>query len=128
MRKQGDTRYQTNLVLTITNTGGISIEFSTAEGWDPPESRTLTVAFGGTTRANFPYRVKPPSLVFQPGLGLGLTGTTATVYQLQRRDRLETGGWSNVLMSRPLTNGFNLLLPWPPTNGPASFYRATWVP
>jgi hypothetical protein len=31
---------------------------------------------------------------------------------------------TNTIMS----NGFNLLLPWPPTNGPAAFYRAVWLP
>jgi hypothetical protein len=32
------------------------------------------------------------------------------------------------LKTNTLGPGFNLLLPWPPTNGPAAFYRAVWLP
>jgi hypothetical protein len=80
-----------------------------------------------TVISNVSYSVKPPTMQFKTWIGLGLTGTTNTAYRLERRSSLFTGSWLPV-RTNTLTNGFNLLLPWPPTNGSGSFYRAVWLP
>jgi hypothetical protein len=40
---------------------------------------------------------------------------------------LSSGTWL-ALKTNTLGPGFNQVLPWPPTNGPAGFYRAVWLP
>jgi hypothetical protein len=58
--------------------------------------------------------------------GIGLTGTTGTVYRVEYRTNLTIGSWIP-LSTNTIGSGINTLLPWPPTNGPAAFYRAVWL-
>src|SRR5437870_2568505 len=81
---------------------------------------------GDVTNVLASYSVVPPLMIAQPGLGSGLTGTV-NAYRLERRASLTSGAWLPV-NTNTLSSGFNLLLPWPPTNGPAAFYRAVWLP
>jgi hypothetical protein len=69
----------------------------------------------------------PPVLTFNPASGLGITGTTGVTFRLDYRISLVSGQWLP-LKTNTLGPGFNLLLTWPPTNGPAAFYRAVWLP
>ena len=69
----------------------------------------------------------PPVLTFNPASGLGITGTTGATFRLEYRTSLVSGQWLP-LKTNTLGPGLNLLLPWPPTNGPAAFYRAVWLP
>jgi hypothetical protein len=74
------------------------------------------------------YTVTNPVMVVS-GLNVGITGTTGTVYQIERRSLLTTGDWLPVSTSIILSNGFNLVLPLTLlTNQPAAFYRARWLP
>jgi hypothetical protein len=129
-RLHGDSSFGSDANYTrAVLTNGASIEFNTnVPGWNPPASQTvqLTAAVPNVI-SNVFYTVKPPALQFKLGIGLGITGTTNTSYRLERLSSLSTNSWTPV-RTNTLTNGFNLSLPWPFTNGPASFYRAVWLP
>jgi len=60
-------------------------------------------------------------------LGIGITGTTGTVYQIERSSSLSSGIWVPVSTNTITTTGFNLVLPYTTTNSPAAFYRALWL-
>jgi len=49
------------------------------------------------------------------------------MYRLEYKTSLSSGGWTT-LSTNTVGAGFHLVLPWPPTNGPAAFYRAVWLP
>jgi hypothetical protein len=90
----------------------------------------LSNGSGNTTRpASLSVVLTPaaPVLTFAPAFGLGITGTTGTTFRLEYRTSLVSGQWLP-LKTNTLGPGLNLLLPWPPTNGPAAFYRAMWLP
>jgi hypothetical protein len=86
---------------------------------------------GNTTRrVSLTVAAHPPAvpvLTFNPASGLGITGTTGATFRLECRASLVSGQWLP-LKTNTLGSGVNLLLPWPPTNGPAAFYRAVWLP
>src|ERR1051326_1589936 len=127
---QGDTNYSTasNYTRVVTSTNAITVEFTTnVSAWLPPPNQTITVHPKVTARYTAFYTVTNPVLVVKPGIGIGITGTTGTVYQIQRRASLSNGAWAINGTTPPLGADFNLLLPWPPTNGPAAFYRALWL-
>ena len=130
-RRQGDTgQFNTNVNATIavTSSNGFTLEFRTnVTGWNPPPSRVLQVAPQVVVTADGSYTVIPPLLVVKSGIGIGMIGTANTVYRLERRSSLTGGNWVPA-KTNTITNGFNLLLPWPLTNGSASFYRAVWLP
>ncbi len=104
-----------------------TLEFSDPAGWNSPPSRTVTVAPGQVAEITASYNVLPPEMVMNRTAGLGLTGTTNTRYRIEYRTNLTTGAWLP-LRTNTLNAGFNLLMPWPPTNGPSAFYRAVWLP
>jgi len=127
-RLYGDSTYGTpaNYTRSVT-TNGASIEFSPVEGWNPPTTITIQLTPGTITSTNISYTVVPPVMLFAAQTGLGMTGTFNTSYRVERSPSLLSGSWLSV-STNTLSNGFNLLLPWPTTNGPASFYRAVWLP
>jgi hypothetical protein len=67
-------------------------------------------------------------MVIDRVLGLGITGTTGTAYQIQRTASLTSGSWSAMSTNTITSAGFNLVLSYPFTNGMATFYRALWLP
>jgi hypothetical protein len=71
--------------------------------------------------------VTNPVLVANRSAGIGITGTTGTVYRIEGRTNLTSGSWLPVSTNTILTTGFNLLLPQPATNGNTFFYRAVWL-
>jgi hypothetical protein len=71
--------------------------------------------------------IAPPVLVADMVNGIGLSGTPGTRYQIQYRDSLSSGQWQP-LQTNTIGAGVNYVLPWPPTNGAAGFYRAVWLP
>jgi sugar lactone lactonase YvrE len=126
----GDTAYSTatNYTRVVTTTNTIVVQFMPIAGWNLPTNQTVTVLpYPPITAPTAFYTVTNPVLVAGKGVGLGITGTTGTVYQLQRRTNLNSGSWLPVSTNAILTNGFNLLLPNPNTNGNAFFYRAVWL-
>ena len=109
-------------------TNGATIVFNTnVPGWNPPVSQTNQLIAGTNNIFTAFYTVTNPVLVVNRGQSLSLTGTTGTTYILQYRTSMVTGSWQP-LRTNTLTNGLNLLLPWPPINGPAAFYRVVWLP
>jgi uncharacterized repeat protein (TIGR01451 family) len=71
--------------------------------------------------------VSPPMMVANGARGIGLSGTPGTSYLIEYRTNLISGAWQ-ALQTNTLTAGVNYILPWPPTNGAAAFYRAVWLP
>jgi hypothetical protein len=67
-------------------------------------------------------------MVIDPVLGLGITGTTGTTYQIQSCNSLANNSWTAISTNTIISTGFNLVLPPPFTNGAATFYRAKWLP
>jgi hypothetical protein len=127
-RLSGDPSYgNAPSYMRAITTNGATIEFASLPGWISPCSQTNQLTPGIiTVISNAFYTVTNPVLVAKPGQGLGITGTTGTTYRLEYRTSLASGGWQP-LVTNTLTDGLNLLLPWPPTNGPAAFYRAVWL-
>src|ERR1043165_402421 len=129
-RLQGDGSFGSSPDYTRTiTTNGAVLEFNTnVAGWNPPASQTVQLTIGDiTVISNVFYKVKPPSMVADRALGIGLSGTTNTTYRIEYRPSLGSGQWL-ALRTNTLRPGFNQVLPWPPTNGPAGFYRAVWLP
>ncbi|HXR04475.1 MAG TPA: NHL repeat-containing protein [Verrucomicrobiae bacterium] len=131
-RLQGDTNDNdygsaTNFTWPVRSTNAFGVQFKPVAGWNLPTDQTVTVQPGQITAYTAFYTVTNPVLVAGKSVGLGITGTTGTVYQLQRRTSLSSGSWLPVSTNTILTTGFNLLLPQPATNGNAFFYRAVWL-
>jgi PKD repeat protein len=126
---EGDSTYSsaTNYIRAVTTTNAFTVEFKPIPGWNLPTNQTMTVLPGQISSQTVFYTVTNPVLVADNSIGLGITGTTNTVYQIQRRTSLTSGSWLSVSTNTINSNGFNLVLPNPATNGNAFFYRAVWL-
>ena len=130
-RLQSDPTYSTatNYTRAVTTTNAVIVEFKPVAGWNLPTNQTVTVLPGQLTTYNAFYSVTNPVLVARAALGIGITGTTGTVYQIQSRSSLASGSWIPVSTNTILSNGFNLILPLPSSlNQTSAFYRAVWLP
>jgi hypothetical protein len=127
-RLQGDASYLSapNSVRAVT-TPNAAVQFNPIPGWNLPANQTVSVAAGQFNYYSAAYTVTNPVLVANGAAGLGITGTTGTMYVIQRRSSLTSGSWTNVSTNTIMSGGFNLLLPNPATNGSANFYRAVWL-
>jgi hypothetical protein len=132
-RVQGTTAWSGGPTYTATIGAGdsVTLEFKPIAGWNVPANNTVQTALGQLTIVPATYTpVVPPAapvLTFNPASGLGITGSTGATFRLDYRASLVSGQWLP-LNTNTLGPGLNLLLPWPPTNGPAAFYRAVWLP
>jgi hypothetical protein len=127
---QGDTAYSsaTNYIRAVLSTNSFTVLFKPINGWNVPLSQPVSVEPGEiTTITNALYTVNNPVLVANH-LGIGITGTTGTVYQIERSSSLTSGTWLPVSTNTITTTGFNIVLPYTTTNSPAAFYRALWLP
>jgi hypothetical protein len=115
-----------NFTVAVNNSQIVRLEFSRVDGWWPPNA-IVAVTLGTLTTLDVSYTVVAPRLEFRELIGLGITGTLNTSYRLERRSNPASGNWLAVI-TNTLGPGFNLLLPWPLTNGPTAFYRAVWLP
>jgi NHL repeat len=132
-RLGGDTTYSTasNYTRAVFTTNAVTVEFKPVTGWNLPTNQSVAVLPGQVTvytAVYTPTTVTNPVLALNVGTGLGIMGTPGTTYQIQYRTDLTTGSWQPLSTNTIMSNGFNLVLPWPPTNGPAAFYRAVWLP
>jgi len=127
-RLQGDTSYLNapNAIRAVT-TPSAAVEFNPIPGWNLPTNQTVSVAAGQINSYSASYTVSNPVLVVNGASGLGIMGTTGTVYVIQRRSSLNSGSWTNVSTNTITATGFNLLLPNPATNGSVNFFRALWI-
>jgi hypothetical protein len=137
-RIQGDGFYPNyhttahNLVA-FTVPGTKTIEFKQIAGWDLVASTNVTVTLGQSAGISALYTQvaaappAPPVLVVSRTFGLGITGATGVTFRLEYRNSLRTGQWLP-LKTNTLGPGTNFLLTLPFTNGPATFYRAVWLP
>jgi hypothetical protein len=115
---------ESNRVTLYTN-GTVSIQFTNIPGWEAP-STNAPLILGTNTTVTAIYTPFTPLLSFVPGAGLSITGTPGAKFALDFRTSLSSGDWVP-LKTNALGPGLNQWLPWPPTNGPAGFYRARWV-
>ena len=69
----------------------------------------------------------PPLMVINAANGIGISGTPGAAFRLEYSTNLTSGAWAP-LSTNTLGAGANYVLPWPPTNGAAGFYRAVWLP
>ena len=129
-RLAGDTSYSnaTNYTRSVLNTNAVVVQFKSIAGWSLPPSKSISVQPNEITVSTGFYTVASPMLKASPGLGIGLIGTTGTTYRIESRISLTTGAWQPVVTNTITSNGFNLVLPPPAGNQPATFYRAVWLP
>ena len=128
-RLSGDTAFSTSpnytrQVATISN-----INFKPIPGWNLPANQTLNLVpnpFVPTVVTGY-YTVVSPTLINNRAVGIGMMGTTGTVYQLERNSLLGNSNWLSVSTNTINSTGFNLVLPKPPTNPPTTFYRLQWL-
>lgn len=128
-RLQGDATYSniTNFTRAVTSTNAFMVEFKPVSGWNLPTNQSVVVVSGVLLTNLAFYTVTNPIMQLNSILGLGITGTTGTSYRIEYRTNLSFAQWLP-LKTNTLGSGLNILLPWPPTNGPAAFYRAVWLP
>ncbi len=125
----GDAAYSSasNYTRAVLSTNTFSVQFKPIAGWNLPTNQAVIVSPGVLITNTAFYSVTNPLLVGDGASGLGITGTTGTVYRLERRTSLASGSWLPVSTNTIISNGFNLLLPKPATNGSVNFYRAVWL-
>ncbi len=128
-RLLGDSLYgsASNYTRAVTSSNAV-VQFNPIAGWNLPTNQTVKVLPNQINTYSAFYTVSNPVMVVNGTVGLGIRGTTGTVYEIDRRSSLSSGSWVPVSTNTILTNGFNLLLPKPSTNGPVIFYRAVWLP
>ncbi len=125
-RLQGDASYGTasNYTRSVTTTNGAKLEFKPLSGWNPPAGQTIQLVAGSLTIiSNQLYTIQPPSLVLDKMNGLRVTGPVGVSNRVDFRTNLYTGQWLP-LRTNVLGAGFTPVLPWPPTNTSAAYYRA----
>ena len=125
-----DTNYSTasNYTLRLTSTNAISVDFKPIPGWNLPTNQSVSVQPGQISTPSAFYVVSNPVLVATATLGIGLTGTTGTVYRIETRSSLNRGTWSALTTNTITSNGFNPALPPPAHGQPTAYYRAVWLP
>jgi hypothetical protein len=127
--RMGQATFSSNPDFTVAvgNNQTVTLLFQPLDGWELPNDAVVSVTLGTLTVLNVNYAVNPPRMIVNPAQGIGLIGTTGTVYRIERRASLSADSWVPVC-TNTLHSGFNLSLPWPLTDGPVSFYRAVWLP
>ncbi len=125
-RLLGDTPFgtATNYTRAVLSTNPFAIEFKPIPGWNLPTNQAIIVLPNPIAPTVFTafYTVTNPLLV-QRAIGFGMTGTTGTVYRLEKKSALTNATWQTVSTNTIHTNGFNPVL----TNPPAGFYRLLWL-
>ena len=127
-RLQGTADYssQSNFTEQINSTNAMAAEFKPLPGWNLPGNQSVTVVRGQLTLYTAFYSVTNPVLGNNRAGGIskiGMTGTTGTVYRLEKASALTNATWQVVNTNTILTNGFNPVL----TNPPPGFYRLEWL-
>jgi hypothetical protein len=126
--KVGSRAFDSNAVDTVVfyTNGTVTLQFTNVSGWDAPSSTNAPLLLGKITTVSVQY-TRAASLSMIYNVGLGITGTTGVNFVLEYRTSLMSGVWLP-LKTNTIGPGFNPLLNWPPTNGPAAFYRARLLP
>jgi sugar lactone lactonase YvrE len=128
-RLQGDTTYSTatNYTEAVLSTNAIGVQFKPIAGWNLPTNQTVTVYPQQIVTPVAFYTVSNPVMVANGNLGIGITGTTGTVYEVESRTSLTSGSWVPMSTNTITSSGFNLVLPKPGTNKTTTFYRVVWL-
>lgn len=126
----GDTSYSTatNYTEMVTTSNLVTVQFKPVSGWHTPTNQTVKVLLGQLNIYNATYTVSNPVLTYNPATGLGLSGTTGTLYELELRTNLVSGNWLPVSTNTLTNAAFNLLLPKSNFTNHSGFYRAVWLP
>jgi hypothetical protein len=89
----------------------------------------IQVALGSNYMVMGTYTaIAAPQLGVDPVLGLGVSGTIGTMYELQSRPSLTSGSWVPFSTNLISSNGFNPIPIQPSTNHSSVFYRARVLP
>jgi hypothetical protein len=128
-RLEGDTTYSTatNYTEAVLSTNAIGVQFKPIAGWNLPTNQTVTVYPQQIVTPVAFYTVSNPVMVANESLGIGIIGTTGTVYEVESRTSLTSGSWVPVSTNTIISSGFNLVLPKPGTNNTTTFYRVVWL-
>lgn len=134
-RLQGDSVYSSSpsYVRQVSSTNVFAVEFKPIPGWNLPTNQTIFVVPAGTagqiSSNSALYSVISPTVMVDPLLGLGITGTPGTRYRLEHRTSLSSGDWQVVSTFTIVSNGFNPVLRTPLSPSTvSSFYRFAWIP
>ncbi len=111
----------------VLSTNPFAVQFKPVAGWITPTNQAVQVLPNQITTYSAFYTVTNPLLVGSGVASLGITGTTGTVYRLERRTSLTSGAWLPVSTNTISSNSLNPLLANPATNGSINFYRAVWL-
>jgi len=110
-------------VQEITSTNPFAVQFRPIPGWNLPSNSLITVIPGAILTNVAFYTVTNPVLTLDLTLGLQITGTTNTRYQIQSNSMVGGGTWVPFKTNTLNASGVGLV-----TNRPApGFYRALWL-
>ena len=123
-RRLGDTAFSSapNYTRPVFSTNSFAVEFKSIPGWNSPSNQNVFVLPKQLSIFTAFYTVTNPVLVNRAD-GIGMTGTTGTVYRLERKSALTNATWLTVSTNTINSNGFNPVL----TNPPPGFYRLNWL-
>jgi hypothetical protein len=112
--------------LTVRSTN-FTVEMLELPGFLLPSNRVITVPEASRFTLQLWYQVVPPRLFFDRSLGLGVLGTSDTLYEIEAAPQPNaTQAWS-VVKTMTLSEGTN----WSTGTGPSPisnrFYRARWL-
>jgi hypothetical protein len=125
---QSDANYSTatNYTRVVISTNAVTVQFKNIPGWNTPTTQQISLTPNQINVFSALYTVTNPVVMVKPQ-GIGLRGTTNTLYRLESRASLLTGTWKGISTNMIVSNGFNLVLPKGATNQPTTFYRAVWL-
>jgi hypothetical protein len=103
-----------------------TIQTTSVAGFTSPASQIINITQSGA-RLDLAYFVNPPQLTVSKINGIGISGTTGTVYSIDYTPRVPTNNWSSLLNVSLLKNGVNSATNPITTNGNL-FFRARWLP
>jgi hypothetical protein len=119
----------TNEEAELPIAGQYTVRFAPVPGYVAPVDAPIQVALGSNYMVMGTYTaIAAPQLGVDPVLGLGVSGTIGTMYELQSRTSLTSGSWVPLSTNLISSNGFNPIPIQPGTNHSSIFYRARVLP
>ncbi|HEX3797459.1 MAG TPA: hypothetical protein VH413_02065 [Verrucomicrobiae bacterium] len=122
---QGDANFSTatNYTRVITTTNPVVVQFKSVPGWNLPANQSVSVSPGAVTTYSGSYTVSNPTMIATSS-GIGISGAVNTTYRIDQTTSPASGIWTPVSTNMITNSGFNLFIPAPGTNQPATYYRA----
>jgi hypothetical protein len=125
LTSQSDAYYSTaaTSLQEITSTNAFTVQFRQIPGWIAPTNISVPVTNGTVVTNIALYTVTNPAMTIDPVLGLGLTGTANTKYQIQSNNSLGGGTWIP-FKTNTLNSAGTVVITNTPRPG---YYRALWL-